>query len=79
MSKTIHQVWLGKEYVPNEFHYRMHTWKYFNPEWEYKLWFDQDLEAVGIPATDIDTTKKLILDKFGGIFADIQDECSGPF
>jgi len=43
IPKIIHQIWLGPAKRP---HRCMDSWKALHPDWEYKLWTDQDLDQL---------------------------------
>lgn len=85
IPKKIHQIWIGGE-VPERFKKLMETWKEKHPDWEYKLWTDEDIktfvfeepttffraENVGAKS---DIWRYEILQQQGGIYVDIDFEC----
>ena len=45
MTKTIHQIWLGDP-PPQLLQKWMRQWEEMNPEWEYKLWGEEELQSL---------------------------------
>jgi len=89
IPKKIHQIWLGRN-PSTEFANFMTSWKQVNPDWEYKLWMDRDLDNVKIPnrrlfnsiehiAQKSDFLRYHILNQFGGLYVDTDFECLKPF
>lgn len=89
MTKKIHQIWLGNSPIPAEFHAWSDTWKAHHPNWEHRLWLDEDAQqfplyrklaplCVGNTAK-ADLLRLLILAKYGGIYADMDTECLANF
>lgn len=89
MPKKIHQIWLGGE-MPKEYKVFCDSWKKFNPQWEYKLWTDKDLNDVIIPRRNLfnsithlgqksDFLRYHILNQFGGLYVDTDFECLKSF
>lgn len=89
IPKIIHQTWKTHQVPPN-CTTLVETWKRQNPNWDYKLWSDADLDAFvaehypaflgvfraypkGIQRAD--AGRYLLLEHFGGIYADIDTEC----
>lgn len=88
IPKKIHQIWLGSS-LPNEYYKLTQTWKEKNPDYEYKLWTDKDVNNVHIEKRDIfnacrnqgmrsDILRYEILRKEGGIYVDTDFECLKP-
>ena len=86
IPKIIHQIWIGPNPVPEEFKWMMESWQKMNPSWVYKLWTNKDLETfsfVNQKAFDSainwgmksDILRCEILDRFGGVYVDIDFEC----
>lgn len=82
IPKIIHQIWLGNEKPP----YRlMETWEAMHPDWEYKLWTDENIKDVIelLPqyheieeyCGKADILRYQILHKFGGVFIDADSQC----
>ena len=86
IPKKIHQIWLGKEGVPKKSIKWMNSWKEFNPDWEYKLWNEENIKDLKVSDYDVyskkinpgyrsDILRYIILNKFGGLYADTDFEC----
>jgi len=91
IPKLIHQIWSGKyEPLPDIFRQLGETWKEQHPEWEYRLWSEQDIlsfldecfpelrELYHAFYYDIqrwDAIRYLILYKIGGMYVDFDYEC----
>jgi len=91
IPKKIHQVWLGSP-VPERYNEWRKSWKRFNPNWEYRLWTDDDLNPSEINITNwtvfnsitnmgqkSDYLRYHILNQYGGLYADTDYECLKPF
>jgi mannosyltransferase OCH1-like enzyme len=89
IPRKIHQIWLGSE-LPEEYKKWTNTWKMFNPEWEYKLWGDKDVDGLNLPNRKLydsirnkgqqsDFLRYHILNQFGGIYVDTDFECLKSF
>lgn len=88
IPKIIHQTWRDHNVpVPKEW---PESWKRLNPDWEYKLWTDDDLiklvrdhypdlEELFVsypnPVQRADLGRYLILHHCGGVYADLDTEC----
>ena len=44
LPKIIHQIWLGGQ-LPEKYRAWSESWKKFNPDWQYILWTDEDVNA----------------------------------
>jgi inositol phosphorylceramide mannosyltransferase catalytic subunit len=89
IPKKIHQIWLGGD-IPEEYDGWRKSWKVTHPDWEYKLWTDEDakkFKMVNRDAFDLvdnlgsksDIFRLEILYKYGGIYVDTDFECLKPF
>jgi mannosyltransferase OCH1-like enzyme len=89
IPKKIHQIWFG-EPMSKEYRAYAETWKRFNPDWEYKLWTEKDVNDVDIPRRDLfnsiehlgqksDFLRYHILNQFGGLYVDMDFECIKSF
>ena len=87
--KKIHQIWLGEKSIPKICKKWMDSWKDLNPQWEYKLWDEQNIKELNFENLDIyskkfnpgyrsDILRYSILKKFGGIYVDTDFECLKP-
>src|SRR5579885_317918 len=89
IPKIIHQIWLGSEF-PAEYRDWQQSWINHNPDWEYKLWTDENIKELVL------TNKKYfdeainfgeksnilryeILYQFGGVYVDCDFECLKSF
>jgi len=90
IPKKIHQIWCGERVFPNQYKRYADSWVKFNPDWEYKLWTEDNLNDVEIPNRDVfDTIKNVgqrsdflrynILNQFGGLYVDTDFECLKSF
>jgi mannosyltransferase OCH1-like enzyme len=89
IPKKIHQIWLGSQ-LPEKFKYYQSTWQLHHPDWEYKLWTDNDIAAFGLEnqqaydnainyAEKSDIARYEILFRLGGLYVDTDFECLKPF
>ncbi len=89
MPKIIHQIWLGSKF-PQKFERWQETWIEKHPEWEYKLWLDEDIAELGLENIELfkrsknwgqkaDIARYEILYRFGGMYVDVDFECVMPF
>lgn len=85
IPKIIHQIWLGPNLPPSYFHDFQARWKSLHPDWEYHLWSEADLEALNLDNWDLveksqnwaekaDVIRCDLLDKFGGVYLDVDME-----
>jgi mannosyltransferase OCH1-like enzyme len=93
IPKIIHQTWMT-DTVPNKWIPFVEQLKTLNPDWEYKLWTDQDNDAfvkkefpdfynifTGFSRNIMraDVIRYLIMIKLGGIYLDLDYEVLKPF
>lgn len=89
IPKKIHQIWLGSPF-PDKYKKWADSWKKFNPDWEYKLWTEENIHEIKIPYIGIlnrlknvaqksDYLRYHILNQFGGIYVDTDFECLKSF
>lgn len=85
IPKIIHQIWIGKE-IPKEFADYINSWKQKHPDWQYKLWTQNDIEKFGFknkqyildsrnPGEISDLMRYEILHRHGGVYVDMDFEC----
>ncbi len=84
IPNTIHRVWLGEEPMPEEHERFGRTFAQHHPDWEMRLWTDEDLPALGITEADqghARTPSELsnlvryeLLQRFGGVYVDTDVE-----
>ncbi len=84
IPRIIHQIWLGPLTPPVD---AMATWQKFHPEWEYKLWTEQNLPRLdnqqAFDSSDnypqkSDVLRYELLLKFGGVYVDADEYCLRP-
>jgi mannosyltransferase OCH1-like enzyme len=89
IPKKIHQVWIGPSPLPEKFKWMMKTWQEKHPDWEYKLWTNEDLESFNLENKVVydqftnwgaksDIFKYEIVYRHGGVYIDIDFECIKP-
>jgi mannosyltransferase OCH1-like enzyme len=89
IPKIIHQIWLGSK-IPAKYNRITNTWKEKNPDWEYKLWTDDDVSKINLVNNKIynlsnnygiksDILRTEILYQFGGLYVDTDFECIKSF
>ena len=57
IPKLIHQIWLGDMKLPKSCISWMKSWKKFNPDWEYKLWDEDNIRELKINDFDVYSKK----------------------
>lgn len=88
IPKIIHQIWMGSE-MPRKFRRQTATWKQHHPDWEYRLWGDNDIsefspDIVGLVnsvdcfAQKGDILRMAILQRYGGLYVDVDYDCYRP-
>lgn len=89
IPKKIHQIWLGgnpPDYLPAF----QKTWQKFHPDWEYKLWRDDDVKNMHIHNQELfdaavnygqkaDILRYHILYEIGGLYVDCDFRCLQKF
>jgi mannosyltransferase OCH1-like enzyme len=89
IPKIIHQIWLGGS-LPQQFQRYADSWKKYNPDWEYKLWLDEDVKRMNLIQRDrfnkatnqgmkSDILRYEILGQYGGVYVDTDFECLKSF
>lgn len=82
IPKKIHQIWLYSSAIPFESARNARLWREMYPDWEYKLWLLEDINELDFSTKDLyrkarkiteklDIVKFEILNKFGGVYVDI--------
>jgi mannosyltransferase OCH1-like enzyme len=84
IPRIIHRIWLGSEPLPDEFGEYGDSWRRQHPDWEMRLWTDDDLPEVSdvetlararTPAERADVVRLELLRRFGGVYTDTDVEC----
>jgi hypothetical protein len=87
IPKVIHRVWLGGGQLPAEALRWEETWRRHHPDWEMRLWGDEDArslvpEEVLARCTSASEMSNLVryavLARFGGVYIDTDVECRRP-
>ena len=89
IPKKIHQIWLGGGF-PAKYKTWADTWLKYNPDYEYKLWTEDDIDSLDLPHREFydtiinygpksDILRYYILEKFGGVYVDTDFECLRSF
>ena len=84
--KKIHQIWIGPKKIPSRYLNWGKSWIKNNPQWEYKLWTNREINQLSMINSSLyDSTKNIgfksdiaryeILYKYGGIYIDTDFEC----
>lgn len=90
IPKIIHQIWLGPKELPQNYKYYLQTWKEYNPDWQYRLWTEEDIVKENFESMDLywlarsyqersDIARYEILKKYGGLYVDTDIECFANF
>lgn len=85
IPKIIHQIWLGSAF-PEQYKAYQESWIKFHPDWEFKLWTEEDVENFVWANRDLfenalnygeksDIWRYEILEQFGGLYIDVDMEC----
>jgi hypothetical protein len=93
IPKVVHQIWIGTRPMPERFRAYRETWLKTMPEWEHRLWTNQEVaeyrfvdpileELFSRPLTigeRVDILKYDLILKYGGVYADTDCVCLRPF
>jgi mannosyltransferase OCH1-like enzyme len=92
IPRIIHQTWKTRR-IPNRWRRWQRTWIDHHPDWEYRLWTDDDLHelvsrrfaeisprlsALPKPIMKVDAFRVLLLLAHGGVYVDLDYECLKP-
>jgi hypothetical protein len=85
---VLHRIWLGPDPMPEAAVRFGESWVHHHPDWEHRLWGDDDLTQLGIPgeilaaASDpvelADVARFHVLARYGGVYVDTDFECLRP-
>jgi mannosyltransferase OCH1-like enzyme len=89
IPKIIHQIWLGSP-IPDRYKKFQDTWRINHPDWEYILWTDKEVAEFGLKnqaqydasvnwGQKADIARYEILNRYGGLYIDVDFECLRPF
>lgn len=90
IPKILHQIWIGPYEFPKEAREWQQTWLDLHPDWEYKLWTNEDLEHLNLQnkkcfdqasnwGEKADILRLEILYRYGGLYVDVDFACLKPF
>jgi len=91
IPKRIHQIWLGNNgKLPAKYDRFQKTWIDMHPDWEYKLWTENEIDEFGLKnrkqydetnnyGVKSDIARYEILYRYGGLYVDTDFECLKPF
>jgi mannosyltransferase OCH1-like enzyme len=80
IPKILHQIWLGGP-IPNGYLPLIEKWKNNHPDWEFRLWGDEDIKEFDLDKDEIynkisnlgsksDVLRYHIVNKYGGVYTD---------
>jgi len=83
IPKIIHQIWIGNRQIPLVLEKYQKTWREQNPDWEYKLWTNEEVKNYTFVSEDlkflfaqaltmgerVDVLRYDILYQYGGIYS----------
>ncbi len=85
IPRIIHQIWLGRNPLPDEFATYVESWKHNHPGWEHRLWTEENiptdlrrpeaLERIRHPVERADILRYELLWRHGGVYVDTDFEC----
>jgi inositol phosphorylceramide mannosyltransferase catalytic subunit len=84
IPKVVHRVWLGPNPVPELFERYAESWARNHPDWEMRLWTDENLPPLKCQAeverasdfkSRYDSVRLEILRQHGGVIIDLDMEC----
>ena len=88
IPRIFHHIWVGSDPLPEEFEKYRQTWIRHHPEWEFRLWTDENLppdferrepyELLRLPAERADVIRLELLYRLGGVYTDLDFECLRP-
>lgn len=88
IPRILHRVWVGPDPLPEEFARYGDSWRRHHPDWEMRLWTEENLpsgfvrpecyERLRKPAERADIIRLEVLFRFGGVYVDTDFECLRP-
>ncbi len=90
ISKIIHYCWFGNKEMPSLAKDCIASWHKYMPDWEYKLWNEDNFDVNSIPYTKeayeagkmafvSDYVRLWVLERAGGLYLDVDFEVFKPF
>lgn len=93
IPRILHQTWKDAR-IPERFQPWQASWQRLNPGFEFRLWTDEGIgrfiearypewssvmQGYRAPISRVDLARYLILHQYGGVYADLDEECLKPF
>jgi mannosyltransferase OCH1-like enzyme len=87
IPRVIHRIWLGPDPVPDIFEQYAESWRHHHPDWEMRLWRDDNLPPLSCQAaydraksfkSRYDITRLEVLRQLGGVVIDLDVEALRP-
>jgi mannosyltransferase OCH1-like enzyme len=88
IPRVLHHIWIGPDPLPPEHRPWVQSWKRHHPDWELRLWTEDDLpedpirpevlERLRAPVERADILRLEILYRHGGVYVDTDLECLRP-
>jgi mannosyltransferase OCH1-like enzyme len=88
IPRIIHQIWLGPDPLPEEHARWIESWKRHHPEWDHRMWTEDNLPAdplrrevldrLRMPVERADILRLEALHRHGGVYVDTDVECLRP-
>ena len=85
IPRTFHHIWLGPDPLPADFAAFRATWQEHHPEWQLRLWTEEELpdrltrrevyDLSRLPAERADILRLEVLERYGGVYVDADLEC----
>lgn len=90
IPKIIHYCWFGKSVLPELAHQCLASWHRYMPDWQYKLWSEENFDVDGHPYTReayqagkyafvSDYVRLFALEREGGVYLDVDFEVYKSF
>lgn len=90
IPKIIHYCWFGRGEMPELAQKCIASWHKYMPDWEYKLWNEDNFDVNSVPYTKeaykvqkfafvSDYVRLWALNKYGGLYMDVDFEVYKPF
>jgi inositol phosphorylceramide mannosyltransferase catalytic subunit len=88
IPRILHHIWLGRDPLPEEHKPWIESWKRHHPNWEHRLWTEDNLplnplrpevlDRLRAPVERADILRLEILYTHGGVYLDTDLECLRP-
>jgi mannosyltransferase OCH1-like enzyme len=88
IPRIFHHIWLGPDPVPEEHVPWIESWKPLHPDWEFRMWTEENLpedpirpevlELLRAPVERADILRLELVYRYGGVYLDTDLECVRP-